>query len=140
MESVISGHDTAILPVDTPQERRKADDRPLAPKPSKLGLGGTGSSSITNLHTHPICITYKVRERGVWRTARSLDVDPSDPSEVERVAMKYMRKQCFEAATANGSNTILLIAEREIEITEQLIPEVPEAAVSEGEPRKRERH
>ena len=51
-------------------------------------------------------------------------MDPSDPSEVERVAVKYMRKRirlfdtglniltpadCFEAATADGSNTILLI-------------------------------
>jgi hypothetical protein len=78
---------------------------------------------------------YKVQERGVWRTSRSLYVDPSDPSEVERVAVKYMRKgirlfdtelniltpaDCFEAATANGSNTIILIPEAEINISEEL--------------------
>jgi hypothetical protein len=62
-------------------------------------------------------------------------VDPSDPSEIERVAVKYMRKHvrlfntklniltpadCFEAATADGSNTIFLIPEAEIDITEEL--------------------
>lgn len=53
-------------------------------------------------------------------------VDPSDPSETERVAKKSMRKDirlfdtnlrtlaprdCFEAATTQGTNTILLILE-----------------------------
>ena len=62
-------------------------------------------------------------------------MDPSDPSEVERVAVKYMRKlirlfdtelniltpaDCFEAATADGSNTILLIPEAEIDINKEL--------------------
>jgi hypothetical protein len=59
-------------------------------------------------------------------------VDPSDPSEVKRIAIKYMRKgermhifdtnfrmltpqTCFEAVTADGTNTILLIPEREID-------------------------
>ena len=88
-----------------------------------------------------IQINYQVRERGVWRTADSLLVDPSDPSEVERVAKKYMRKRirlfdtelniltprgCFEAALADGTNTILLIPEAEISIDEEL-----EASVSE---------
>jgi len=73
---------------------------------------------------HAIRITYKVWERSGWRTSHSLNVDPSDPSEVERVAVKYMRKRirlfdtelniltpqgCFEAATADGRNIILLI-------------------------------
>ncbi len=65
--------------------------------------------------------------------AVSLLVDPSDPSEVERVAKKYMRKRirlfdtnlnilvgCFEAAPADGTNTIFLIPEVEISIDEEL--------------------
>lgn len=71
----------------------------------------------------------------MWRISHSLDVNPSDPSEVERVALKYMRKRirlfdtelniltprdCFEAATANGRNMILLIPEREININKEL--------------------
>lgn len=69
-----------------------------------------------------------------------MDVDSSDPSEVKRLAVKYMRKRirlfdtdfniltpadCFEAVTAGGKNTILLIPEGEIDISEEL-----EASVS----------
>jgi hypothetical protein len=74
-------------------------------------------------------------------------VDPSDPSEVERVAVKYMRKHvrlfdtqlniltpadCFEAVTTNGSNTILLIPEEEIDISKELENSVSKLA-SEGD-------
>jgi uncharacterized protein YjbI with pentapeptide repeats len=89
-----------------------------------------------------VWITFKVRERGVWRTAQSLHVYSSDPSEVGRIAVKYMRKReqirvydtdlniltpqmCFQAAIANGSNMLLLIPEKEIDINEEL-----EASVS----------
>ena len=89
-----------------------------------------------------IRITFKVWERGVWRTAQSLLIDSSDPSKVERIAVKYMRKKeqirlydtdlniltpqmCFQAAVANRSNMLLLIPEREIDINEEL-----EASVS----------
>ena len=74
-------------------------------------------------------------------------MDPSDLSEIERVAVKYMRKHvrlfdtklniltptdCFEAATADGSNTILLIPETEIDITEELENSISKLA-SEGD-------
>jgi hypothetical protein len=95
------------------------------------------------LNAAKIRINYKVRERGVWRTANSLLVDPSDPSEVERVAKKYMRKRirlfdtalniltprdCFEAALADETNTILLIPEAEIDIDKELEASVSELA------------
>ncbi len=81
-------------------------------------------------------IEFKIDERGIWRTVRSLLVDISDPSEVERVAKKYMRKgirpfdssgnvlvprTCFQAATADGSNTILLVPEKSIKVKNQLV-------------------
>jgi len=75
--------------------------------------------------------------------ADSLLVNPSDPSEDERVAKKYIRKRirlfdtelniltpqgCFEAALADGTNTILLILEAEISIDEELKAFVSELA------------
>lgn len=117
-----------------------------------------GSTSLAQETPRSIRITYKVRERGVWRTAHSLDVDPSNPSEVERVAVKYMRKRmrlfdtelniltprdCFEAATAEGSNTILLLPETEIDISEPLENSIPKSAPerdpTKDEARKRSR-
>jgi hypothetical protein len=85
---------------------------------------------------------FKGRERGVWRTAHRLHVYSSDSSEVERIAVKYIRKReqirvydtdlniltpqiCFQAAIANRSNMLLLIPAREIDINEEL-----EASVS----------
>jgi hypothetical protein len=63
-------------------------------------------------------------------------VDPSEPSEVERVAKKYIRKGirpfdtsfnlllsriCFQVVTANGTNTILLVSEDYIRFDNQLV-------------------
>jgi len=84
-----------------------------------------------------VWITFKIRERGVWRTAQTLHVDSSDPSQVERTAIKYMRKAdrirvydtdlnvltpevCFKAAIANRAHLLLLIPERDIDINEEL--------------------
>jgi hypothetical protein len=89
-----------------------------------------------------VWITFKVRERGVWRTAQSLYIYSSDLSEIEQIAVKYIRKReqirvydtdlniltpqmCFQAAIANGSNILLLIPEKEIDINKEL-----EASVS----------
>jgi len=84
-----------------------------------------------------VWITFKIRERGVWRTAQTLHVDSSGPSEVERIAIKYMSKAdrirvydidlniltpqvCFKAAIANRAHILLLIPERDIDINEEL--------------------
>ncbi|KAG4414646.1 hypothetical protein IFR04_012217 [Cadophora malorum] len=104
-------------------------------------------------------IEFKIRERDVWRTDRSLLVDLSDPSEVERVAKKYMRKAirpfdsslnllvprtCFQAATADGSNTILLVREDDIEVNNQLVlsvsNEIPERELPPSGRQHRIRH
>lgn len=109
---------------------------------------------------HAICIMYKVWERSGWRTSHSLDVDPSDPSEVERVAVKYMRKRirlfdtelniltpqgCFEAATADERNIILLIPETGIDISGELEASISElvskeASTAKESPKKRGHH
>lgn len=95
---------------------------------------------------YSIRIIYKVQEQGVWRTSYTLEVDSSDPSEIERVTVKYMRKYIrlfntklniliptdyFEAVTVDGNNTILLIPETEIDITEELENSISKL-VSEG--------
>ena len=83
----------------------------------------------------------------MWRASHILNVDSSDPSEIERVAVKYMRKHirlfdtklniltpvdCFEAATADGSNTILLTLEAEININEELENSISKLAPERG--------
>jgi len=67
-----------------------------------------------------------------WTVSDILHVDPSDPSEVQRVAAKYLRKQekfrlfdtkhnnlvpgtCFEQAVRSGTNTILVIPVSEVD-------------------------
>jgi hypothetical protein len=84
-----------------------------------------------------VWITFKARERGAWKTVQELLVHSSDPSEIERIALKYMRKKeqmrvydtdlnsltpqmCFRAALAHQSHILLLIAERDIVINEEL--------------------
>lgn len=83
----------------------------------------------------PISITFKIRERGTWRTSEILEVPPSDTSQVERIAVKYMRKRirlydidlnvltpqmCYQAAVANSGNLLLLIPETDININAEL--------------------
>jgi hypothetical protein len=104
-------------------------------------------------------IEFKIHERDNWRTVSSVLVDVSDPSEVERVAKKYMRKgirpfdsslnllvprTCFKAATADGSNTILLVPEDRIKVNNQLMGstsnEIPERELSPGDRQNRARH
>lgn len=74
-------------------------------------------------------------------------MDPSDTSAVERMAVKYMRKQirvfdtnlhiltprnCFEAAIADGRNTILLIRESDINIDGKLEASVTKLEFNDG--------
>ncbi|KXL49356.1 MAG: hypothetical protein FE78DRAFT_67760, partial [Acidomyces sp. 'richmondensis'] len=81
-------------------------------------------------------INFLIRERGITRIADIIEVDPSDPSEVERVAFKYTRKEfsitntngrvlhpktCFEDVTADGTNTILLISRGSTIDTDKLV-------------------
>ncbi|MCJ1355759.1 MAG: hypothetical protein MMC33_005751 [Icmadophila ericetorum] len=101
-------------------------------------------------------IEFKIYERDVWKTDHSLLVDPSEPSEVERVAKEYMRKgfrpfdisfsllvprTCFKAVTADGTNTVLLVPENDICVNNQLVVFKPaaDAGPSTGRRLKRDR-
>jgi hypothetical protein len=93
-------------------------------------LQTTRQSSDQGPDLPKVRIEYKIRDRGVWKVSHTLLVDPTDPSEARRVAIKYMRKRihmfdtsfrmltpqtCFEDVTADGTNTILLIPEGDID-------------------------
>ncbi|ERF71962.1 hypothetical protein EPUS_06521 [Endocarpon pusillum Z07020] len=90
----------------------------------------TRQSSDQGPDLRSVRMKYKIRDRGVWKVPHTPLVDPSDPSEARRVAIKYMRKRIhmfdtsfcmltpqtyFEDVTADGTNTILLIPEWDID-------------------------
>jgi len=71
-----------------------------------------------------ICINFFIRERGSWRHLSPTRVDPEEPSEITRIAKKYMGKgirtfntrlklltpqDCFQAVFDDRTHTILLI-------------------------------
>ena len=104
-----------------------------------------------------IRIEFKILDREVWMTERSLLVDPSEPSEVERVAKKYTRKgirpfdtslnllvprHCFQTVTTNGTNTVLLIKDDGLHVDSQLVVFKPtsDADPFTGSRPKRSRH
>jgi hypothetical protein len=102
-----------------------------------------------------IRIEFKILDGEVWMTERSLLVDPSEPSEVERVAKKYMRKgmrpfdtsfnfllpqTCFQAVTTNGTNTVFLIKEDGINNQLVVFDPTSDAGPSAGSRLKRSRH
>lgn len=83
-----------------------------------------------------VCIHFKIGENKIWRVVQSLWVERSDLSEVIRVAKKNMRKglrifdtnmqllapdDCFEAVTADGTNTIVLVPQMQLEIDDQML-------------------
>ncbi|KAF9883530.1 hypothetical protein FE257_003363 [Aspergillus nanangensis] len=73
-------------------------------------------------------ISFWSFEREEWNLSDYLEVDPADPSPVERVAKKYTRKdyslydknlqslspaQCYRAATTDNDNSIFIISDHE---------------------------
>ena len=82
-----------------------------------------------------IRIKFKIYKEGVWNDSSAHDVDPSDPSCIERVAIEHIKREirpfdttlrlltsneCFEAVVTDGTNTILLIPGRGIDINDEL--------------------
>ncbi|KAB8202946.1 hypothetical protein BDV34DRAFT_227843 [Aspergillus parasiticus] len=74
-------------------------------------------------------IKFKLYEDGEWQLTHTLMVDASEPSELRRVVIKYMRKgsgifdsqnraltaqTCFERVTSDGTNVIHLAPEWEV--------------------------
>jgi hypothetical protein len=104
-----------------------------------------------------VILHFKLVENGIWRDVQTLYVDPMDPSEVARVAKKNMRKglrtmdtnmqllapdDCFEAVTVDGTNTVLLIPQVDLDIDDRLLASanvLGYTAIGDDEHRKRTR-
>jgi hypothetical protein len=76
------------------------------------------------LEHREVVIKFIIYERGSWRDLPPIGVNPGDPTEVERIAKKYMRKdirtfntqlqmlapqECFQAVVDDQTHTILLV-------------------------------
>lgn len=128
-----SGHDGEGFQDKGNQEPEGASNEDIAPRQQNeedaTGLTEPSQSIQENSNATKIRIVFKIWERGNWRDMSIHIVDPSDPSAIERVAKKNLRKNirifdtnlrmlapqdCFEAATAHGMNTILLIPETKL--------------------------
>lgn len=92
--------------------------------------------SEPNPNSQAVTIIFRARGNdGVWKTVRELQVNPSDPSEVERLARKDARNrnatfydknlrkltpaQCFEAAIEDETNTIFMKFDGELVMDEE---------------------
>ncbi|CAG8978002.1 hypothetical protein HYALB_00000671 [Hymenoscyphus albidus] len=117
------------------QEQEQAGNQEIRGSELQTIIERQEATSLPHDSPGLIRLTYWIWERGDWRASQIMDVDSSDPSEVKRLAVKYMRKRirlfdtdfniltpadCFDAVTAGGKNTILLIPEGEIDISEEL--------------------
>ncbi|KAL2812033.1 hypothetical protein BDW59DRAFT_155380 [Aspergillus cavernicola] len=97
---------------------------------SPTPTGDAGHTRVAGLLLPPgqIEISFWTFEREQWRRSDCFQVDPSDPSPVERAARKYTWKnyslydqnlqslspaQCYRAATIDGNNKIFVISEYE---------------------------
>ena len=81
-------------------------------------------------------INFKLHDGGIWKPASAHTIKRSDSSEIEKVAMNSVRgkwrlfttelrmlapQQCYDAVIADGTYTILLIRESEIDIDNELL-------------------
>ena len=103
--------------------------------PRETLVDSAKAARLARLDTTKVRIKFKFLEEGIWKDVTFRDVDPFDPSEIERMAKEYMRQgmtpfdtelrllapsDCFPAVVADGTNTILLVPESKISITEEL--------------------
>ncbi|ETN44757.1 uncharacterized protein HMPREF1541_10427 [Cyphellophora europaea CBS 101466] len=132
------------------------------PSTSGPALGGRilgspdneGPEMLETPDSDTVAVSFKILDNGTWRDVQTLQVYRADPSEVARVAKKSMRKgfrtmdtnmqllapdDCFEAATIDGTNTILLIPQADLDVDEGLVASanvVGYTAIAENERKK----
>jgi len=96
----------------------------------------TATITEERLKITKVCIKFKAREKGVWKDTSVLEIDPFDPSEVERVAKEMVRngmrlfdtelrllapQECYQEVVIDGTNTILLIPNAEMDINDEIM-------------------
>lgn len=136
---VTSGNDDEGLQNKGNQVPKGVLNETVAPRQQNeddaIRLNASSQSTQEDSNTAKIRIVFKIWERGNWRDMSDHLVDPSDPSGIERVANNAIKKKirpfdtnlrrltpqdCFEAATANGTNTIFLIPETDMNIINEV--------------------
>ena len=90
---------------------------------------GARLEDISNNTT--VRINFKIRDGDIWKPVSTHLTERSDSSEIEKVAMKWVREkwrlfntelrmlapqQCYDAAITDGTYTILLMRESDINI------------------------
>jgi hypothetical protein len=97
-------------------------------------------------------IRFVTKENDTWRGVQTLWVNPSNPSNVSRVAKESLRQglrlldtnmqllaadDCFRAVTADGTNTIILIPQKKLNIDDHLLDSANELTYTTLENHKR---
>jgi hypothetical protein len=105
---------------------------PFQPHANFISLQTTGSSRDKIIDNPKVSIEFQKRNGDGWKVVQTVQVDPSDPSQIERIARKSPRKSpamyvfdtdmhmltpqtCFEHVTANGTNTIRLLSKEDLD-------------------------
>jgi len=119
-----TAENTTSAPIPTPDQ-----------DPKETLIDSAALARLARLDTTKVRIKFKILEEGIWKDISFRDVNPFDPSDVERVAKEYMRRgmrpsdtelrllapsDCFPAVVADGTNTILLVPESKISTIDEL--------------------
>ena len=124
------------------QEPEDASNQDVAPT-RQMEEDITGSTTLpqSTRNSTKVRIVFKTWESDHWRDKSDHLVDPSDTSEIKRVAKENMRKKirlfdsnlrmltprdCFEAATTDGTNSIYLIPEANLNAINEIAATAPE--------------
>jgi hypothetical protein len=123
-------HEPAVAPTPQLLDDVLPEDPPTvtAPGPShQLAVAPVPQQSRDDR----VRINMKIRKRGFWKDLPHLMVDPSNPSDAEGIMRDYIRKRirpfntslrmiggkdCFKSVIGDGTNTILLIPDGELDI------------------------
>ena len=110
--------------LDTVQDTNLQPQEDIQAESSGAGLEETSNNTAVR-------INFKARDGDIWKPASTHVTERSNSSEIEKVAMKWVREkwrlfntelrmlapqQCYDAAITDGTYTILLMRESDINI------------------------
>ncbi len=112
-------------------------DQDIDPQPGEDIQAESLEARLEEASSNPtVRISFQIRDGGIWKPALAHTIERSDSSEIEKVAMNWVRgkwrlfntelrmlapQQCYDAVIADGTYTILLIRESEIDIDNELL-------------------
>lgn len=128
---------TSVMPESSQAATARSARNFLTPPAQEVRTASWEANSISQAVT----ITFRARgEDGRWKTVHSLQVNPSDPSDVERIARKDARNrnatfydknlrkltpaQCFQAAIEDETNTIFMKFDGELVMDEETMASI----------------